>query len=364
MEGRYISTILLHAVGDTIGFKNGDWEFFTATANYNDTLEKLYEFINLGGINGINLDGWMISDDTILHMAIAKSLLSTYKSLDELKKNTVSEIVKACDDMDANIKKKNRYVGVATHKHYLMLKKGDNWKKFNFDSNGGGNGASMRSHCIGLAFFGEDNRNKLIEYAIDSSRMTHVNPTGWMGGLTTALMTAYAIEGIHIYKWIPMVLKILESDKIRKMIDMDSMQELRAYEFFVQGWKTYYELRFKDGKPTKSKAHNDLKQRQIFYNGMFDNNPPAKNGYSGYSSIIVAYDCLIDAEDNWEKLVIYSMINSFDTDTIGAISGGLYGAMYGASKVPKNNTDHIEEINDIINTGRLLYKKYYSHEKI
>lgn len=364
MEDRYISTMLLHAVGDTIGFKNGDWEFFSSNVPYNDTYEKLFEFINLGGINGINLDGWIISDDTILHMAIAKSLLSKYKSLDELKKKTVTEIVKACDGMDDEIKKKNRFVGKATHAHYLSLKNGDDWRKFRFDSSGGGNGASMRGHCIGLAFFGEDNRDKLIDYSIDSSRMTHVNPTGWMGGLTVALMTAYAIEGIQINKWIPLILKVLEGKKTRDLVDMENLPEMRSYEFFVQGWKTYYELRFSKGEPVKSKAHNNLIQRLMFYNNMFDNNPPAKYGSSGYSAIIVAYDCLIDAEDNWEKLVIYSMINNFDSDTIGAIAGGLYGALYGSGKVPYNNVEHIEDGSNIINTGSLLHKKYYLKNKV
>ena len=65
--------MILHALGDTIGFKNGDWEF-----NYGNNIdintleyvnELIYEFIDLGGVTGINLKKWKVSDDTILHIA-------------------------------------------------------------------------------------------------------------------------------------------------------------------------------------------------------------------------------------------------------------------------------------------------------
>ena len=45
--------ILLHSVGDTIGFKNGDWEFFgkknyktlNKSSAFEHTLEIIYEYI-------------------------------------------------------------------------------------------------------------------------------------------------------------------------------------------------------------------------------------------------------------------------------------------------------------------------------
>jgi len=75
---KYVACILLHAVGDTIGFKNGDWEFNynqKFDPNYSTTL--LYEFISLGGIIGIDFNGWKVSDDTIMHMDTCYALLET-----------------------------------------------------------------------------------------------------------------------------------------------------------------------------------------------------------------------------------------------------------------------------------------------
>ena len=92
-ETIYKATMILHALGDTIGFKNGDWEFNYQNLKFNPvvTLELIFEFISLGGVNGIDLKDWLVSDDTVLHMAIAKSLINDnvkfYESKDKLSRN-------------------------------------------------------------------------------------------------------------------------------------------------------------------------------------------------------------------------------------------------------------------------------------
>jgi ADP-ribosylarginine hydrolase len=364
IENKYIATILLHALGDTIGFKNGNWEFFPNNSSYNATLEKLYEFISLGGINNIDLSGWNVSDDTILHMAIARSLIFC-RDDNELLNDTVKYMTKAYDMMENDKKNdRNRYGGIAIGKHINLIKNGENWEKFEYDPFGGGNGSAMRCNCIGLAYFGESNRKKLIDYAIRSSKITHVNPIGWLGGLSTALLTSFILENIHIYKWIPTMLKIMESDDVKKYVNKNNSDEMNSYNQFIQAWKTYFETRFLNEKPTVIKSHTNLIQRLIFYNNIFELNVMGKKGFSGYSAVIVAYDCLLDAGDSWEKLVIYSMINNFDSDTIGAIAGGLFGTLYGLSNVPINNLKHIEFKDKLVKIGKLLYKKFFNNEKI
>ena len=80
MEDRYIACMILHAVGDTVGFKNSEWEFKFKKGTTEVALEKLYEFIDLGGINGISLENWLVSDDTIMHIKTALALLSDFNS--------------------------------------------------------------------------------------------------------------------------------------------------------------------------------------------------------------------------------------------------------------------------------------------
>ena len=87
----YRAIMLLHALGDTIGFKNGQWEFnyFNKDLSYKTTLEIVFEFIALGGITNINLKGWNVSDDTLIHIAVAKTLLENTDNLIELFKDNI-----------------------------------------------------------------------------------------------------------------------------------------------------------------------------------------------------------------------------------------------------------------------------------
>ena len=82
MEERYIACMILHAVGDTVGFKNGEWEF--KQGGYDKTLEKVYEFIDLGGINHLCLKNWRVSDDTIMHIQTAASILNDFTTMNSL----------------------------------------------------------------------------------------------------------------------------------------------------------------------------------------------------------------------------------------------------------------------------------------
>lgn len=365
IKEKYIATMLLHAVGDTIGFKNGDWEFYHLDQPIqNLVLEKLYEFINLGGINDINLKNWRISDDTILHHAIAKSLLSTYNSMDELENNTVGKMCNAYNKMlDDKHNDKDRYMGESIARKIAMINDKKNWREFEFDPLGGGNGVAMRSNCIGLAFFGEENRNKLIQYSIMSGRITHVNPIGWLGGLSTALFTAFVLENVHIYKWIPKMLKIIGDERVKKYLNADNRNELNAYYQFVNMWKSYFETRFSNNIPIVNKTHIDVVQRAIFYNNLFSEDNFSNKTHSGYAAVIIAYDCLLDAQDSWEKLIIYSILNT-DSDTVCSIACALFGTLYGLEKIPIKNMEFIENKDKTIKIGTNLYRKYFLMEKI
>ena len=48
MEERYVACMILHALGDTIGFKNGEWEFLGQKMDIANALsEKLNDFFQV-----------------------------------------------------------------------------------------------------------------------------------------------------------------------------------------------------------------------------------------------------------------------------------------------------------------------------
>ena len=376
MEKRFEACMLLHALGDTIGFKNSEWEFNFHNSEYKDvginshiTMEIVFQFIELGGIKHINLKDWIVSDDTVLHLATAEALISKYKNLTEFEDKTASLYVKGIKD-----KYELRYFGVITGTNICRIIDGKDWRKLEYNFEFGGSGAAMRTSCIGLAFYGKKNRGLLIQSSLEASRITHNSVIGYLGGVTSALFTAFAIEQIPIEEWCFRLVDILDSNVIETYLEKSGPKSrgLKEYKrdknIFIDQWKKYIEMRFDSNKkPIYSKVMRNIAERIDFYYENFsrkihnDNGKQLKvyfPGGAGDDSVIISYDCLLDARDNWEKLVFYSMLHAGDSDTTGCIAASWYGAFYGMDDVPKSNLKYLEYKDRIIKDAKMLYIKF------
>lgn len=381
-EDKYIAAFLLYALGDTIGFKNGEWEFnyYQKTITLNMTTELLYDFISLGGINDINLDGWYVSDDTIINLAIAKGLLeSKYdidkiiatnkpnnkatnthsKTNDDIIHNVEQEMIIAFNEMLKDKDKgKDRYFGVTTWKYIKLINKGKDGRTLPYDKMSGGNGAAMRAGPIGLVYYGEKNRNLLIKSAIDLSRITHNSAYGYLGGLTMALFTSFVIEQINIKEWPFLLIKLLNSQDVRQYMKKDTDEE-DDYEKFINYWIKYIDTRFDNKDPIMSRSHKNLIFRSRYYYENFTRDTESfLIGESGFCAMIMAYDSLLDSGNVWEKLVIYSGLHLGDSDTTCAIASFLYGLMYGLDDVPENNLKYLEFKDELIDVGKKMYNNF------
>ena len=232
-----------------------------------------------------------------------------------------------------------------------------------YDEFGGGNGCAMRNMVIGMCLFGEHNIDKLIDVSITTSRLTHNNPIGYLGGFGISLFAALAIEKIDLYKWPYMLISLLKSNKVKKVLTIDNLDEVGDYNKFIKYWEKYIDTRFKNGIPIKTKSHmNPMFRIRYYFENFVDTSKEYQIGTSGISALIIAYDTLIDCENNWEKLIVYSILHQGDSDTIGAIAGGLYGLLYGYGDVPLKLCENIEEKNTLLNLSDKIFKKFYLSE--
>ncbi len=369
IEEKYVACMLVHALGDTIGFKNAEWEF-----NY--TTDKIFEFIKLGGSNHLSLDGWRVSDDTMLHLQIAATLLSDYNSLNTFGENLTSNFLDALK-MFKHEGYYKRQPGRTTLIELVAMKDGRKWNEMKYSYLAGGSGASMRSLCIGLAYYKPEDLHTLIQMSIESSRATHNSVIGYLGGFTSALFASYAFQGIKVEEWPYKLMELHENNTITKYIrkaDRDVDDYYKDHHIYFNKWANYIQDKFdKNKKPVSNRSTINLNWRNKYYLDNFSYveknsgtdmpkqhyQPEYFPGAGGAGSVIMAYDALLDAGDKWETLIFYAMLHVGDTDTTGCIAGGWYGILYGMSDIPDITLKHLEYKKELTKLGLDLYHKFY-----
>lgn len=70
--------------------------------------------------------------------------------------------------------------------------------------------------------------------------------------------------------------------------------------------------------------------------------------------------CLLTTE-NYKEAVLKAVNLGNDTDTTGAVTGGIAGLLYGLDNIPENWLKQIARYNDIENLAERLNEKLASH---
>ena len=348
------ASLMFASYFETLGFKNGQWEF-----NYNIPTKSLSSYINvlafmnhqylvLGGAHHIDLTNWNASDDTIMIIATCEAVIKNGGET-----NYKDSYLKWFDLLSDS----KRVSGINTIETLKLVKRGLTIKTLPIKTEMGGNGASMRTGPIGIIWY--KNIEKVIEESICASRLTHNYYIGFLGGMVTALFTAFAMNNIPAYKWCEELIKLYSTKKIAKYYP--SGHNLNDLDDFMGYWKRYQETRV-----NKLKYKNPLDNfifpdhRADFLMGFFPN-PKIKAmvlkgesfnklewdwnrlGGSGLDSCIYAYDCLLTSilspgsktvdidniQYNWDIFMTLVSVHPGDSDTTASIGGTWFGALNG-----------------------------------
>ena len=361
------ASLILGSYLDTLGFNNGIWEF-----NYNNPIRTFtdavlinYEITNnffiMGGFN-IDISKWYASDDTIMMIATMKACHKGGDINDFI--NEYVKILPALED-------KKRLSGITTLNSLRILAKTKNPKKINYSDKMGGNGAAMRTHYIGIHY---KNIHQIIEISIMASRLTHNYPLGFLGGMTTALFTHYAINNIEPWKWCDLLIELNENNTIDNIVkNMKNFNDI--YDKYMEDkekfWTPIYKFRERRVKHFHTRGNEfiygitrftDL--INICYNININEIQNYKLniifGGDGASALIVALDSILlsiiskdnkgeinlnkpdSLKYNWESVVFFSTLHFGDNDTTGAITGMLYGALRGFDGIDKSIINMLE----------------------
>lgn len=365
-------SILYAIIGDIIGFGNGHTEFnygFSQLVKSSKhaleisayTSRHIFDFIYNGGFSGFKINNFKASDDSVLLLAVFDGVNESLNKSDDLIVETIKNKLVSYYINDKD--KTDRYYGNRTILSLeRIFEKKQDWKKRSFSSAAGGCGASIRCMPIGLFYSGVKNREKLMNISIESSRVTHNNPIGYLGGFASALFTALAIEKIHPEKWIKELIKYFEDDTIYNYIknkfstnfkdEVDS--HINEANNFYEGLLKYYKWTFTDDIIDSFKdkiSMTYLPHRNFLFYKKFGDPRLYNPGANGLDSILIAYDSLLQSQGNFEKLIYLSMLHAGDSDSTGCIAGAFFGAYYGNINLPDNLTD-IEfknQLNDLFN---------------
>uniref|UniRef100_A0A8C6UHT8 ADP-ribosylarginine hydrolase n=1 Tax=Neogobius melanostomus TaxID=47308 RepID=A0A8C6UHT8_9GOBI len=314
--------MLLSGVGDALGYRNQLWE-------YNESGPAIHQELKaLGGVKDIKaeLPDWPVSDDTVLHLATAEGL-ATGKVGEEL----LHEV--AAKPGPSSI------LGVS------QLKPGkEGGYRVPYNPDGTGCGAAMRSMCIGLRYPKPDQLLSLVAVAVETGRMTHPHPTGFLGAVAAALFTAYAVQRRPITTW--GLGLINEACPIAKSFvdgrEFAVEETLRDWEYFSEKWH---------GPALWPDAYGPAERDEAYKSFSLK----GWAGRSGHDAPMIAYDALLGAGSDWEELLNRAAFHGGDSDSTAVIACCCWGALYGTKGVPDGNYVKLEYRDRLEKCGEQLY---------
>uniref|UniRef100_G3NX79 ADP-ribosylarginine hydrolase n=1 Tax=Gasterosteus aculeatus aculeatus TaxID=481459 RepID=G3NX79_GASAC len=307
----YKAAMLLSGAGDALGCRNGLWE-------HNESGPAIHQELRaLGGLASIKAEppDWPLSADTVLHLATAEGLAT----------------------------------GVS------QLKPGeDEGFRVPYNAEGTGCGAARRSMCIGLRYPKPHQLLSLVAVAVETGRMTHPHPTGFLGAVASALFTAYAVQRRPITSWGLGLLS--EACPIARSFvrgrGFAAEEAERDWDDFCDKWQRYLDSRgISCGVgPVIWPSSYGPAERDEAYEGF---SLSGRAGRSGHDAPMIALDALLGAGSDWEELM--SRASFHGGGGTAAIACCCWGLLHGTRGVPEGNHSDLEYRDRLERSAEDLY---------
>jgi ADP-ribosylglycohydrolase len=370
------SSMYLMIIGDIIGYNiscNNDEDIeniknkldldknYDSNAIYYTRLININFFYNSGGFNDYKIEKKKVSFNSLYYLAFIDAFVEfinkSKNDIDILKIDFISNIEKFNNDKNLELEKslyklndiKYKNNELLIHKNIINTK----FKK-NKITKHNSNISLFYSVIIGVQFY--NNIDNLIKISLQMTRLINNNAFSYIGSILISLFASFIINKIDIEKWmfeaidiikntdkIDNILKeILDQDKVSKNEYINQMVDFKENKnkFIIQLEK-YIKFRFDEKnnylmKKIEFMKFSDL--RIIYYFNNFSNKnylPYFCPGSTTFDCIIISYDCLLECKNNFELLILYTILFFGDSYSTGGLSLSLFGLMYGFNNIPK-----------------------------
>jgi len=383
---------LLSAVGDSLGYRNGLSGFCRSGPALHADIHKE----SPSGVNGITVapPSWKLSDATVMSLGTAEAITGDLRG-EELTAAIAQNYVQAMKDTA------ERSLGKTTSQSLRQLARDcSDWSERQYSPTHGGCNPAVRAATIGLLLPGDQDYAELVQIAVDSCWITHHHPTAFLGAVTAAAFTGFAVRGLPLREWgyelltniMPLVAQYFESNPLLAHNDMpnntlshsligqqlgvggmpaaeqqleESQRPLNVREMhhFITKWTDFLQSRglptpgdspnvYKDGEgvriergtylhkppPAQYPAEFGPRERDEFYKSL---SYSGWAGASGHDATIIAFDSVLGS-NSWEEVCSRAMLHGGDSASTGSLAGAWYGAMHGLWGVPSCHYENVE----------------------
>ena len=311
LRDRFRGALLGTMVGDTLGAPVEGWECDQLNEKLDDVLvlppvQREQHLPIFGLLSGAEMlpGSAYYTDDTQMTIGVAESLVAHSEFSGQSMANRFAE----------NFQEHRGY-GPGAFAVLRELRKGGAWDEIGERLFGGqgsfGNGAAMRAAPVGALY--HDNLPRLRRVAEAQAAITHTHPIGKQSAALQAAAVAAALRFDTL------------NDEFDPLTFVDSVTDT------VGGLEQWLQA-----------GYRDVRTLLRIYPLPEEVAETLGNGIEAQLSVPTALYAFAAHYDSFAQAVLYAVRLGGDTDTIGAMTGAIAGAFHGASAIPPNWLEALE----------------------